>query len=235
MEKLFCRSRGGRPERRRPRLGGRTRRALAIAGLRTAGPNGHRPRAPDLQSQPRPIGEATTALLPGPIQGGGFDLPNGWRITPAGQPIADLGDLVLKMVPSPDGKVIVAGHGGYLPHGLSVIDAKTHRLVQEVPLKTAWLGLAWSADGHTLYVSGGNANGEKKEAASLAPIYALAYRDGRLDPKPTASSRTSASPPTRPGGRVSIRTPSAAWSGPPTGAPPWTPPTSWPSTPGRAR
>jgi crotonobetaine/carnitine-CoA ligase len=50
---------------------------------------------------------------------------------------------VLKMVPSPDGKVIVAGHGGYLPHGLSVIDAKTHRLVQEVPLKTTWLGLAW--------------------------------------------------------------------------------------------
>ena len=136
-------------------------------------------------SKPRPIGEATTQL-PGPIQGGGFDLPNGWRVTPAGKAIADLGDLVLKMVVSPDGKVIVAGHGGYLPNGLSVIDAKTHKLVQEVPLKTAWLGLAWSADGHTLYVSGGNANGEKKEAASLAPIYALAYRNGRLDPKPVA-------------------------------------------------
>jgi YVTN family beta-propeller protein len=136
--------------------------------------------------KPRAIGEATKAL-PGPTPGGGFDLPNGWRITPAGQRIADLNDLVLKMVPSPDGRVIVAGHSGYLPHGLSVIDAKTHKVVQEIPLKTTWLGLAWSGDGHTLYVSGGNANGEKKIEASLAPIYALAYRDGRFDPKPVAT------------------------------------------------
>jgi YVTN family beta-propeller protein len=135
--------------------------------------------------KPRPIGEATTAL-PAPLPGGGADLPNGWRITPAGRPVAELGDLVLKMVPSPDGKVIVAGHGGYLPHGLTVIDAKTHRLVQEVPLKTAWLGLSWAPDGHTLYVSGGNANGEKKIEASAAPIYALSYEGGRLNPKPKA-------------------------------------------------
>ncbi|HEX4710451.1 bifunctional YncE family protein/alkaline phosphatase family protein [Phenylobacterium sp.] len=142
--------------------------------------------SPAPQPKPRPIGEATKAL-PGPTPGGGFDLPNGWRVTPAGARIADTNDLILKMLPSPDGKVIVAGHGGYLPHGLSVIDAKTHRLIQEVPLKTAWLGLSWSPDGHTLYVSGGNANGEKKIEASLAPIYALAYRDGRLDPKPVAT------------------------------------------------
>lgn len=137
-------------------------------------------------SKPRPIGEATTAL-PGPLPAGnGFDLPNGWRVTPAGKPIADLNDLVLKMLPSRDGKVVVVGHSGYLPHGLSVIDAKTHKVVQEVPLKTTWLGLSWSPDGKTLYVSGGNANGEKKEAASLAPIYALAYANGRLDPTPKA-------------------------------------------------
>jgi YVTN family beta-propeller protein len=140
----------------------------------------------DPAPKPRPIGEATTAL-PGALPGGGFDLPNGWRITPAGKQIADLNDLILKMVISPDGKVIIAGHSGYLPHGLSVIDAKTHKVVQEVPLKTTWLGLAWSGDGHTLYVSGGNANGEKKVEASLAPIYALAYRDGRLDPTPVAT------------------------------------------------
>ncbi|HZZ67877.1 MAG TPA: alkaline phosphatase family protein [Phenylobacterium sp.] len=140
----------------------------------------------DPAPKPRPIGEATTAL-PGPLPGGGFDLPNGWRITPAGKQVADLNDLILKMVVSPDGKVIIAGHSGYLPHGLSVIDAKSHKVVQEVPLKTTWLGLAWSGGGHTLYVSGGNANGEKKVEASLAPIYALAYRDGRLDAKPVAT------------------------------------------------
>jgi YVTN family beta-propeller protein len=158
-------------------------RPLLLAGLSAALATAALGAAP--VSKPRPIGEATTQL-PGPIPGGGFDLPNGWRVTPAGRAIADLNDLVLKMVVSPDGKVIVAGHGGYLPNGLSVIDAKTHKLIQEVPLKTAWLGLAWSGDGHTLYVSGGNANGEKKIEASLAPIYALAYRNGRLDPKPIA-------------------------------------------------
>ena len=140
---------------------------------------------PQKLNRARPIGEATTAQ-PGLLPGGGADLPNGWRITPAGKAIAEVNDLVLKMVVSPDGKVIVAGHGGYLPHGLSVIDAKTHRLIQEVPLKTAWLGLSWSADGHTLFVSGGNANGEKKVEASTAPIYALGYANGRIDPNPKA-------------------------------------------------
>ena len=158
---------------------------LTLLAFGLVGAPATHPLAADPAPKPRTIGEATTAL-PGPTPGGGFDLPNGWRITPAGKPIADLGDLVLKMLPSPDGKVIVAGHGGYLPHGLSVIDAKTHRLVQEVPLKTAWLGLSWSADGHTLYASGGNANGEKKIEASAAPIYALRYANGRFDPKPRA-------------------------------------------------
>jgi YVTN family beta-propeller protein len=166
-------------------------RPLLLAGLSAALATAALGAAP--VSKPRPIGEATTQL-PGALPGGGFDLPNGWRVTPAGKAIADMGDLVLKMVVSPDGKVIIAGHGGYLPNGLSVIDAKTHKLIQEVPLKTAWLGLAWSGDGHTLYVSGGNANGEKKVEASLAPIYAMTYRNGRLDPTPKAEFKDLSTP-----------------------------------------
>lgn len=54
----------------------------------------------------RIIGEATT-LRPKAVPGG-FELPNGWRITPAGAPIAELNDLVLKLSPSPDGRVIAA-------------------------------------------------------------------------------------------------------------------------------
>ncbi len=145
--------------------------AIALAGAAAAQP-----------SLPQKGGP--TKSLPHELPGGGADLPNGWRITPAGKAIAETGDLVLKMVVSPDGKVIVAGHGGYLAHGLTVLDATTHKVVQEVPLKTAWLGLSWSPDGHTLYVSGGNANGEKKIEASAAPIYALSYKNGRFDPKP---------------------------------------------------
>src|SRR5277367_263462 len=67
----------------------------------------------------RTIGEATQQS-PKYIQGG-FDLPNGWRITPAGKAIATIEDMVLNTVVSPDGKIIVATHSGYLPHGIDVI------------------------------------------------------------------------------------------------------------------
>jgi YVTN family beta-propeller protein len=132
---------------------------------------------------PRRIGEPTTQgpkYIPG-----GFDLPNGWRITPAGKAIATVGDMVLNAVASPDGKIVVTTHSGYQPHGIEVIDVKTNQLLQQIPLKTTWLGLAWSPDGHTLYVSGGNATGSKNIAGTMAPIYEFTYRDGRLSDKPT--------------------------------------------------
>jgi YVTN family beta-propeller protein len=89
-------------------------------------------------------------------------------------------------VNAPDGKAVIAVNSGYLPHGLTVIDPVTRKVVQQIRLKSTWLGLAWSPDGKTLYVSGGNANGEKKEAATLAPVYAFAYANGRLSDAPVA-------------------------------------------------
>ncbi|MGA2249957.1 beta-propeller fold lactonase family protein [Terracidiphilus sp.] len=138
---------------------------------------------PAAQTPARTIGDPTQQN-PKYIAGG-FDLPNGWRITPAGKAIATIEDLVLNAVVSPDGKIIVATHSGYLPHGIDVIDVKTRKLVQQIPLKTTWLGLAWSSDGHTLYVSGGNATGAKNIAGSMAPIYEFTYKDGLLSEKPT--------------------------------------------------
>lgn len=115
---------------------------------------------------------------------GGFDLPNGWRITPAGKPIVETEDMVLKLSIAPDGRAVIATHAGYNPHGLVVIDTRTHAATQRIGLKSAWLGLAWSADGKTLYASGGNANGNKVKP-TLAPIYEFSYADGRLSPNPT--------------------------------------------------
>ena len=109
---------------------------------------------------PRSIGEPTKQL-PNYIAGG-FDLPNGWRITPAGKAIATIEDLVLNLVVSPDGRIVIASHSGYLPHGIDVFDVKTQKQTQHIELKTTWLGMTWSPDGHTLYVSGGNATGAKK-------------------------------------------------------------------------
>src|SRR5215831_14215322 len=70
---------------------------------------------------------------PQPVPGG-FDLPNGWRITPAGKSIADTEDMVLKLVVAPDGRAVVATHAGFNPHGLVVIDTKTHQVVQRIGL-----------------------------------------------------------------------------------------------------
>jgi YVTN family beta-propeller protein len=132
----------------------------------------------------RSIGEAThenPQYIPG-----GFDLPNGWRITPAGKAIATIPDWVLNAVTSPDGKIVVATHSGYQPHGIDVFDVKSRRPIQEIPLKTTWLGLAWSPNGQSLYVSGGNATGTKKIAGGMAPIYEFKYENGRLSDQPTA-------------------------------------------------
>ena len=132
-------------------------------------------------SAPREIGPATQErphVIPG-----GFDLPNGWRITPAGQKLADTGDLVMRLSAAPDGKALIAVNAGYLPHGLTVIDPATGKVVQKIALKSAWLGLAWAPDGHTLYVSGGNAAGGSQPTA--APIYAYSYKAGRLSEQPT--------------------------------------------------
>ncbi|HLJ88917.1 MAG TPA: bifunctional YncE family protein/alkaline phosphatase family protein [Candidatus Angelobacter sp.] len=126
---------------------------------------------------------AQDASLPRPIPGG-FALPNGWRITPAGKPIAETEDMVLKMTTAPDGKAVIATHAGYNPHGLVVIDTTTHQVVQRIGLKSTWLGLAWSPDGKTLYVSGGNANGNKVQP-TLAPVYEFSYDNGRLSTKAT--------------------------------------------------
>ena len=135
------------------------------------------------QSPPRDIGPAT--MVRPHVVAGGFELPNGWRITPAGQSVGSVGDLVLKILPAPDGKALIANHSGYLPHGLSVIDPVSGKVVQEVGLKSSWLGMAWSLDGKSLYVSGGNAAGPRT-TPTKAPIYEFAYAKGRLSEQPIA-------------------------------------------------
>jgi YVTN family beta-propeller protein len=148
-------------------------------------------------SQPAPqrsTGEPTKQL-PKYIPGG-FDLPNGWRITPAGKAVATIEDLVLNLVVSPDGRIVIASHSGYLPHGIDVFDVKTQKQIQHIELKTTWLGMTWSPDGHTLYVSGGNATGAKKIEQTAAPIYEFSYKDGRLSDQPKVSLLETADPST---------------------------------------
>lgn len=115
----------------------------------------------------------------------GADLPNGWHVRPAGKMIGEFGDLVLNIVPSPDGRVVIAVHAGFQPHGIEVFDTKTKKLVQSIPLPSAWQGMAWSSDGHTLYVAGGNASGGKNRKTPVAPVYEFTYAHDRLSKEPT--------------------------------------------------
>jgi YVTN family beta-propeller protein len=115
--------------------------------------------------------------------GSGFALPNGWSISPAGRSVGTE-DMVLKLVTAPDDKVVIGSHSGYNPHGLVTVDEQSEEAIQRIHMPTTWLGMAWSPDGKTLYVSGGNANGQKKIMSSLAPIYEMSYSNGRLSEKP---------------------------------------------------
>src|SRR5579872_4456832 len=114
---------------------------------------------------------------------GGYSLPNGWRITPVGKSL-ETSDMVLNATAAPDGLAVIAMHAGYNPHGLVVVDTKTEEIVQRIPLKSAWFGLAWSPDGKRLFVSGGNANSNRNP--TRAPIYVFDYTNGRLSNEPTA-------------------------------------------------
>jgi YVTN family beta-propeller protein len=114
---------------------------------------------------------------------GGYELPNGWRITPLGRGI-QTEDMVVDVSLAPDRKAVVALHAGFNPHGLVVVDARSEEAVQRIPLKSAWYGLAWHPNGKRLYVSGGNANGRR---ATRAPIYIFDYENGKLSKEPAGT------------------------------------------------
>src|SRR5438046_8855233 len=64
---------------------------------------------------------------PGPTDAG-YVLPNGWRLTPAGQQII-LTDLPLNIRTTPDGKYALVACNGYNAHQLTAIDLATREKV----------------------------------------------------------------------------------------------------------
>jgi len=84
---------------------------------------------------------------------GSTQLPNGWRVRPAGESIALAGDMPIKMAFLPGSSKLLVVTGGYHNQGLSVIDVASNKVDQTVELGSAWAGLALSDD--TAYVSGG--------------------------------------------------------------------------------
>src|SRR2546423_1540070 len=93
---------------------------------------------------------------------------SGWGLTPAGRHIP-VTDLALKMVIAPDNKFLIAVHGGFNQHGVTVIDLAAQKEAQFLPLERAWNGLAVSSDGHRFFVSGG----------ASAAIHEFTYNSGK--------------------------------------------------------
>ncbi len=114
------------------------------------------------------------------------DLPNGWKLSPAGKQIRSE-DMPLGLLMAPDFKNLIALHSGFNQHGFVVVDALTDEAKQRVPMKSAWYGLAFSPDGKKMYASGGNA--VSRQNPSVAPIAVYSYEGGKVSDKPVQEMR----------------------------------------------
>jgi YVTN family beta-propeller protein len=97
-------------------------------------------------------------------------LPTGARLDPAGRSFG-AGSMPLAMALSPDGRRIVLLLNGWREQGVQVLDRGTGAILQTIPQTAAFLGLAFSPDGKSLYASGGNDD----------VVYRYAWADGRAE------------------------------------------------------
>jgi DNA-binding beta-propeller fold protein YncE len=82
-------------------------------------------------------------------------LATGVRLDAEGEFI-DLGSMPLGMAQAPEGKRVVAVLSGWREQGIQVVDLESKKVLQTIPQEAAFYGVAFSADGKQLYVSGGN-------------------------------------------------------------------------------
>ena len=94
-------------------------------------------------------------------------LPTGVRLDAVGDSV-DLGSMPLNVVPAPGGEKAVVVLSGWREQGIQVVDLRTRRVTQTLLQDGAFYGAAFSPDGNTLYVSGGNTD----------MLFVYAWRDG---------------------------------------------------------
>ncbi|HEX7251553.1 MAG TPA: bifunctional YncE family protein/alkaline phosphatase family protein [Thermoanaerobaculia bacterium] len=82
-------------------------------------------------------------------------LATGVRLDPVGA-VVDLGSMPMGMALAPDRKRLVAVLSGWREQGIQVIDLESLRVTQTITQEAAFYGAAFSPDGRSLYVSGGN-------------------------------------------------------------------------------
>jgi len=129
-----------------------------------------------------PVGAAAIKAAPvGKPAPAGTQLPTGVRLDPAGHS-SDLGNMPLAMAMAPEGDRVVVLLAGWREQGFQVVETSSGKILQTVELPAAFLGLAFSADGHTLYVAGGYEDVVYRfdwQAGAAAPAGAISLADGK--------------------------------------------------------
>lgn len=94
--------------------------------------------------------------LPGLQKDGTVQLPNQWKLQPAGRHI-EVGDFPVHIELHPTGQFAAVLHCGMREHEVVIVDLveKNRRIVSRVTIPQAFYGLAFSPDGRQLYASGG--------------------------------------------------------------------------------
>lgn len=107
----------------------------------------------------------------GPDGKGGFLLPIGWTLKPAGRHVS-VDTFPMTVAVSPDSRWLVVLNGGQKRPSLSVIDARTETEVQRLTVSDLWLGLTFNRAGDRLYAGGG----------AQSRVYEFTFADGRVTP-----------------------------------------------------
>ncbi|HVV73249.1 MAG TPA: SMP-30/gluconolactonase/LRE family protein, partial [Verrucomicrobiae bacterium] len=124
------------------------------------------PSSPSPRLPTQDVNSPALRAMPG-LRPGENLLFNGWGISPAGHHIP-VSDLALRLVVAPDQLRLIAVHGGFNEHGVTLIDPVKGEQTQFLPLRKSWNGLAFSHDGKHFFVSGGDSG----------QIHAFTYSSG---------------------------------------------------------
>jgi YVTN family beta-propeller protein len=102
-----------------------------------------------------------TSVRVGVQPDGSILIPTGQRLTPAGVQV-EVNDRPLGMVPSSDGRLLAVVTGSnFAPNALHLLDTARSAIIETVPLRRSFVGVAFSNSGDTIYVGGGQDNDVK--------------------------------------------------------------------------